>query len=62
MSAASPRHVIRLARCHACGAVGKFRCVSSRITRNGRVSYVKCRVCGASATFVYETEGRENGK
>ena len=46
-------HRIPVETCSVCGAVNRFKTISTRAGATKRVSYVRCRVCGAKATFVY---------
>lgn len=51
----NPRNIHRIPveTCRVCGAVNRFKTISTRVSATQRVSYVRCKVCGAKAIFVY---------
>lgn len=53
MSRSANIHRIPVETCRVCGAVGRFKTISTRVNATQRVSYVRCKVCGSKATFVY---------
>ncbi len=53
MSKCANIHRIPVETCRVCGAVGRFKTISTRVNATRRVSYVRCKVCGSKATFVY---------
>lgn len=55
------RHYVAIETCYECGAVGRFRTVSTRVFGKTRVSYMRCRACGAPATFIF-TPKKEGGE
>lgn len=46
-------HRIPVETCRVCGAVNRFKTISTRVSATQRVSYVRCKVCGSKATFIY---------
>ena len=46
-------HRIPVETCRVCGAVNRFKTISTRVSATHRVSYVRCKVCGSKATFIY---------